>query len=53
MYPAEPKVTLSGGTDFNNQGLIWGTLNQVLAKPPDMILLRDGCRKGAELVAAI
>ena len=52
MLPAGPKVALTGGTDFNDHRLIWGKLDQVRTKYPDMVLLHGGSPKGAELIAA-
>jgi hypothetical protein len=52
MLPAGPKVALTGGTDFNDHRLIWGKLDQVRTKHPDMVLLHGGSGKGAELIAA-
>jgi hypothetical protein len=52
MLPAGPKVALTGGTDFNDHRLIWGKLDQVRTKYPDMVLLHGGGVKGAELIAA-
>ena len=52
MLPAGPKVALTGGTDFNDHRLIWGKLDQVRTKYPDMVLLHGGGAKGAELIAA-
>ncbi len=51
MLPAGPKVALTGGTDFNDHRLIWGKLDQVRTKYPDMVLLHGGSPKGAELIA--
>jgi hypothetical protein len=52
MLPAGPKVALTGGTDFNDHRLIWGKLDQVRTKYPDMVLLHGGSPKGTELIAA-
>ena len=52
MLPAGPKVALTGGSDFNDHRLIWGKLDQVRTKYPDMVLLHGGSPKGAELIAA-
>ena len=52
MLPQGPKVALTGGTDFNDHRLIWGKLDQVRTKYPDMVLLHGGSPKGAELIAA-
>ena len=38
MMPARTKVAISGDADFNDYTLIWTTLDQVLAKYPDMVL---------------
>ncbi|ADE87276.1 conserved hypothetical protein (plasmid) [Rhodobacter capsulatus SB 1003] len=42
MLPVGPKVALTGGTDFNDHHLIWGKLDQVRTKHPDMVLLHGG-----------
>ena len=52
MLPQGTKIALTGGTDFNDHRLIWGKLDQVQAKYPDMVLLHGGSPKGAELIAA-
>jgi hypothetical protein len=48
MLPAGPKVALTGGTDFNDHRLIWGKLDQVRIKYPDMVLLHGGSPKGVD-----
>jgi YspA, cpYpsA-related SLOG family len=50
--PVGPKIALTGGLDFNDHRLIWDTLDKVLAKHTDMVLLHGGSPKGAELIAA-
>lgn len=52
MLPAGPKVALTGGLDFNDHALIWGVLDKVHAKHPDMVLIHGKSPKGAELIAA-
>jgi hypothetical protein len=52
MLPQGTRIALTGGTDFNDHRLIWGKLDQVQAKYPDMVLLHGGSPKGAELIAA-
>ena len=52
LLPAGPRVALTGGADFNDHRLIWGRLDQVHAKHPEMVLLHGGTPKGAELIAA-
>lgn len=52
LLPSGPKVAVTGGLDFNDHTLIWGKLDQVHAKHPDMVLLHGGSPKGAELIAA-
>ena len=46
----EPADT--SGTDFNDYRLIWGKLDQVRTKHPDMVLSHGRSPKGAELIAA-
>ncbi len=52
LVPAGPKIAFTGGMDFNDHRLIWGTLDKVRAKRPDMVLLHGGSRTGAERIAA-
>ena len=52
MLPAGPKVAVTGGAGFNDHRLIWGRLDQVHAKHPEMVLLHGGTPKGAELIAS-
>ena len=51
LLPAGPKIAFSGG-DTTDHRLIWARLDQVHAKPPDMVLLHGGSPKGAERIAA-
>ena len=51
LLPAGPKIAFSGG-DTTDHRLIWGRLDQVHAKHPDMVLLHGGSPKGAERIAA-
>jgi len=52
LVPAGPKIALTGGADFNDHQLIWGALDKVRAKHPDMVLLHGGSPTGAERIAA-
>ncbi len=52
LVPAGPKIAFTGGMDFNDHRLIWGTLDKVRAKHPDMVLLHGGSPTGAERIAA-
>jgi hypothetical protein len=52
LYPAGPKIALTGGLDCNDHHLIWDKLDRVHAKHPDMVLLHGGSPKGAERIAA-
>jgi hypothetical protein len=52
MLPPGPKIALTGGLDFNDHHLVWDSLDKVHAKHPDMVLLRGGSPKGAELIAS-
>jgi hypothetical protein len=52
LLPAGPKIAFTGGLDFNDHDAIWDTLDKVLAKHPDMVLLHGGTPKGAERIAA-
>ena len=50
--PAGPKIAFTGGLDCNDHALIWGALDKVHAKHPDMVLLHGGSPTGAERIAA-
>jgi hypothetical protein len=52
MLPAGAKIAFTGGLDCNDHKVIWGKLDQVHAKHPDMVLLHGGSPKGAELIAS-
>lgn len=52
MLPPGPKVAFSGGADCNDHHAIWGRLDQVHTRHPDMVLLHGGSPKGAERIAA-
>ena len=52
MLPPGPKIALTGGLDFNDHRLIWGRLDKVHAKHPNMVLIHGGSPKGAELIAS-
>ena len=52
LLPAGPKIAFTGGLDFNDHHAIWGTLDKVRAKHPDMVLVHGGSPKGAERIAA-
>ena len=52
MLPADPKIALTGGLEFNDHRLIWERLDKVHAKHQDMVRLHGCSPKGAELIAA-
>jgi hypothetical protein len=52
LLPAGALIGFSGGPDYNDDRLIWGTLDKVHAKHPDMVLLHGGTKTGAELIAS-
>ena len=52
LVPAGPKIAFTGGADFNDHRLIWGMLDKVRGKHPDMVLLHGGSPTGAERIAA-
>jgi hypothetical protein len=52
LVPAGPKIAFTGGIEFNDHRLIWGRLDKVHAKHPDMVLMHGGSPKGAERIAA-
>src|SRR5579859_2814558 len=52
LLPAGPKIAFTGGVDFNDHSAIWGRLDKVRTKHPDMVLLHGSSPKGAERIAA-
>ena len=50
--PPGPRIALTGGSDYNDHGLIWDKLDKVRARHADMVLLHGGTSTGAELIAA-
>ena len=42
---------LAEGVDCNDHRAIWDALDRVLAKHPDMVLMRGGATKGPEFIA--
>jgi hypothetical protein len=52
LLPAGPKIAFTGGIDFNDHHAIWGRLDKVHAKHPDMVLIHGGSPKGAERIVA-
>jgi hypothetical protein len=46
------RIAPSGGVGCNDHRAIWEALDRVLAKQPDMVLMRGGATKGAEFVAS-
>ena len=52
LLPAGPKIAFTGGINYNDHRAIWGRLDRVHAKHPDMVLLHGGSPKGAERIAA-
>jgi hypothetical protein len=52
LLPAGSKIGFTGGIDFNDHRAIWGRLDKVHAKHPDMVLLHGGSPRGAERIAA-
>ncbi|QIB35301.1 DUF2493 domain-containing protein [Ancylobacter pratisalsi] len=53
LIPAGPKILVTGGLDFNDHRLIWGKLDQVHEKHPDMVLMHGKSPKGAEKIASL
>ena len=45
LLPKGPKIAFSGGTDYTDAKLIWAVLDKVLAKHPDMVLIRAAPRR--------
>jgi len=52
LLPAGPKIVFTGGVDCNDHDAIWATLDKVVAKHPEMVLLHGGTDRGAERIAA-
>jgi hypothetical protein len=52
LMPAGTKIAFSGGASCNDHTRIWESLDKVLAKHPDMVLLHGGTPTGAERIAA-
>jgi hypothetical protein len=52
LIPAGTRIAFTGGTDCNDHQRIWGALDKVRAKHPDMLLLHGGSPRGAERIAA-
>ena len=44
-------VLVCGGRDFTDRGLLFSTMDRVLAKYPDGLLVVHGAAKGADLLA--
>ncbi len=53
LYPAGPKIVVTGGLDFNDHKLIWSKLDQVHEKHPDMVLVHGKSPRGAEKIASL
>ena len=52
LLPSGPKIAFTAGQDFNDHRLIWDTLDRVLAKHADMVLLHGGSETGGERIAS-
>ncbi len=52
LTPAGTKIAFAGGPDCNDVAAIWGALDRVLAKHPDMVLLHGGTPRGSEKIAS-
>ncbi len=52
MLPKGPKIVFSGGIDYEDHARVWATLDKVLAKYPDLVLVHGGAPKGAEKAAS-
>jgi hypothetical protein len=52
LAPAGPRIAFTGGTDCNDHTRIWGALDKIRAKHPDMVLFHGGSSRGAERIAA-
>ena len=50
--PAGTRIAFTGGSECNDHGRIWATLDKVRAKHGDMVLLHGGSPRGAERIAA-
>ncbi len=52
LAPTGTQVAFSGGLEYQEVDKIWGLLDKVLAKHPDMVLLNTCSPKGADLIAS-
>jgi hypothetical protein len=52
LLPPGPKVAFTGGLDFNDDRLVWDSLDKVHARHPGMVLMHGKSPKGAERIAA-
>lgn len=50
--PKGSRVAFAGGIECNEHDRIWATLDRVLAKYPDMVLMHGGTPRGAERIAS-
>ncbi|MBA4208415.1 MAG: hypothetical protein C0454_02685 [Parvibaculum sp.] len=51
LIPQGTPIAVSGSSDFNDHGLIWGVLDKVRAKYSDMVVLHGGAKAGTDLIA--
>jgi len=52
LVPQGPKIIISGPDSFQDYRLIYTTLDSILAKYPDLVLVHGGMKKGPDLIAA-
>jgi hypothetical protein len=52
LLPAGTRIAFAGGMECNDHQAIWGALDHVRARHPDMVLLHGGSPRGAERIAA-
>lgn len=51
LVPAGPKILFTGPIEYTDHHLIWGKLDQVHKRHPDMVLVHSGADTGADLIA--
>lgn len=52
LLPEGTRIAFAGGLDCNDHRAIWDTLDRVLGRHADMVLLHGGSPRGAERIAA-
>ncbi len=52
LLPQGTRIAFAGGIECNDHDRIWASLDKVLAKYPDMVIMHGGTDRGAERIAA-